>query len=135
MKAPRGWPLITSLGTAAKLSPFPPQHPLDEGAGRDDLEAVGGGVVEGVFDDGLTDLFVAERIWHVGVGEIQRLGARHCVDEGGFLTIDGGEEPAAIGVVVDVELHGVSAQPVTARRMYRITSPPGTFRRVVGVSA
>ena len=59
-----------------------------------------------MFDDGLADVLVAERVGRVGAGEIEGPGARHCVDEGGFLTADGGEEPAAFRIVVDVELHG-----------------------------
>ena len=97
------------------LSPLPPEHPLDEGAGGDDLVAVGGGVGEGVFDDGLADVAVAQRVWHVGAGEIEGLGARLRIKEGGFLTIEGGEEPAAVGVMTDVERHGVTVPRFSAR--------------------
>ena len=89
----------------------PPDHPLHKRAGGDDLVAVGGGVGEGVFDDGLADVAVAQRVRHVGAGEIEGPGARHCVGEGGFLAADGGEEPAAAGVVADVEFHGVTCAP------------------------
>lgn len=87
MKAPRSWPLITPLGTAAKLSRFPPQHPLYERAGGDDVVGVLGGVVEGVFDDGFADVAVAQRVWHVGAGEIEGLGARFRIKEVGFRAV------------------------------------------------
>ncbi len=92
-----------------------PHHPLDEGAGGDDLEAVPGGVGEGVFDDGLTDVLVAQCLGHVGAGEIEGPGARHCVDEVGFLTAERGEEPVPVGVVADFELHGVTFPRFSAR--------------------
>ena len=109
---PAGPALFTPLGTAAALFPVPPQHPFDEGAGGDDLEAVLGGVIESVLDDGLADFLVAHGVRHVGVGEIERLGARFRINEVGFLTTDGGEEPAAPGVVADHELHGVTLSPL-----------------------
>ncbi len=68
-----------------------------------------------MFDDGLADVSVAQRVWHVGAGEIERPGARFRINEGGFLTTDGGEEPAALGVVADVELHGVTFPRFSAR--------------------
>ena len=72
-----------------------------------------------MFDDGLADLLVAQRVRHVGVSEIKRPGARFRIKEGGFLTADGGEEPAASGVVADVELHGVTVPRFSARSSRR----------------
>ena len=114
VKAQPSRPSCTHPGTTPKLFPLPPQHPLDEGAGGDDLVGVGGGVGEGVFDDDLADVSVAERLGHVGTGEIERPGARFRVKEGGFLTADGGEEPSAAGVVADVERHGVTFRRFSA---------------------
>ena len=64
-----------------------------------------------MFDDGLADPLVAQRVQHVGAGEIEGLGGRHCVDEGGFRAADGGEEPVSVRIVADVELQGVTCAP------------------------
>ena len=74
-----------------------------------------------MFDDGLADVSVAQRVRHVGVGEIERPGARFRIEEGGFLAVDGGEEPAAAGVVADVELHGVGV-PRRRRHLRAVTA-------------
>ena len=106
---------------------FPLHHPPDEGAGGDDLEAVVGGVGEGVFDDGLADVAMPQRLGHVGAGEIERPGARFRIKEGGFLTAEGGEEPVPVRVVADHELHGITVPRFSAGRWRPVRRPRRGF--------